>query len=192
MKDLRRSYSEIYEILNLIEEPYRKRIPNKFYDFINIKRDRNYHPEIRVDVPLEDQGLMQETIAILAMIKLDYLSNSDEKDELLEILRNNEEEFESHKKEFEPKNIYKENSEKVIEEYLRNNEIHVRTVEEDDELEDEDDSELEVYSKLSRIKQSKKYDDEDDYDRSNKEMIEYKKPNAFVRIFKRILSWFRR
>ena len=30
MKNLRRSYSEIYEILNLIEEPYRKRIPKKF------------------------------------------------------------------------------------------------------------------------------------------------------------------
>ena len=189
MKDLRRSYSEIYEILNLIEEPYRKRIPNKFYDFINIKRDRNYHPEIRVDVPLEDQGLMQETIAILAMIKLDYLSNGEEKDELLEILRSNEEEFESHRKELEPKNIYKQDSDRVIEEYLRNNEIHVRTVEEDDS-EKEDDEELEVYSKLSRRKTSRKHYDEDDYE--DKEMIEYKKPNAFVRIFKRILAWFRR
>ena len=185
MKDLRRSYSEIYEILNLIDEPYRKRIPNKFYDFINIKRDRNYHPEIRVDVPLEDQGLMPETVAILAMIKLDYLSNSDEKDELLEILRNNEEEYEDRKREFEPKNIYKEDSEKVIEEYLRNNEIHVRTVEEDDELEDDD--ELEVYSKLSR-KPARKYEDLDE----DKDMVVYKKPNAFVRIFKRILAWFRK
>ena len=68
MKNLRRSYSEIYEILNLIEEPYRNRIPKKFYDFINLRRDRDYHPEIRIDVPLEDQGLMEDTIAILAMI----------------------------------------------------------------------------------------------------------------------------
>ena len=173
MKNLRRSYSEIYEILNLIEEPYRNRIPKKFYDFINLRRDRDYHPEIRTDIPLEDQGLMEDTIAILAMIKLEYLSNSDEKDELLEILRDNEEQFEKYKKEFTPREVHKEDnySDKVIENYLRTAEIHVKNR---DKEADEDAKRFE-----RRVKE-------------NKELTLYNKPNIFKRIFKKIIDWFRK
>ena len=47
---------------------------------------------------------------------------------LLEILRDNEEQFEKHKKEFTPKEVHKEDnySDKVIEKYLRTTEIHVK------------------------------------------------------------------
>lgn len=107
--NLNKAYSEVYEILKLLNNEYFNKVPKKFITFIEKGKDNNYIPNIKPDVPLEEQNLLQETIDILAMLKLDYwCSDENEKRELLSILEQNEQDYqkELHEK-YNPDNIFK-------------------------------------------------------------------------------------
>lgn len=86
----KRVYSEVYCIIILLEESYRKRIPEKLLDFFDKERDVNYTISINSNKPLEEQNLLQDTINILAMLKLKYwCEDSKEKRKLMKLLTEN-------------------------------------------------------------------------------------------------------
>ncbi len=76
----KRAYSEIVEILKLIEEPEKlENIPFEVIQMFKNNADAEYKPVISKDIPLEEQNLMNETWAILNWIATKYW-NMGEKD----------------------------------------------------------------------------------------------------------------
>lgn len=106
---IRKAYSEVYEILQLLDDNYIDKVPKKFMDFIKKEKDNDYIANIKPNVSLEEQELLEDTINILAILKLDYwCENEAEKQELLDILNKNEIEYQQKLREkYNPDNIFK-------------------------------------------------------------------------------------
>lgn len=84
--NLRKSYSEVYEILNLMESIYLEKIPNKVIELINNEKDKDFKTNISTDIPLEKQKLQKETYTILTILYLNYWWESElEKEEIINL-----------------------------------------------------------------------------------------------------------
>ena len=107
--EIKKAYSEIYDILQLLGSEFVDKIPNEFIEFIDREKDNEYYPNIKKDIPLEEQNLLEDTINILAMLKLDYwCENEEEKEELKSILIENERLYQEDLREkYNPDNIFK-------------------------------------------------------------------------------------
>ena len=64
--DLFKAYAEVDEILALMENKYIEKIPRKMREMFKDERTLDYKPEIKVDIPLDEQNLQRKTFAILA------------------------------------------------------------------------------------------------------------------------------
>lgn len=85
-------YAEVYAVLSALGDEYIRKTPNRILDFIADNRDKDIKIKIASDIPLEEQSLSAECLAILAWLKLDYWCGSkEEKDELQALLNLNEE-----------------------------------------------------------------------------------------------------
>lgn len=86
--NLKKAYSEIYEILNLMEEEYVNKVPQKLRDLFKMEKEDNFSVNINIDKPLENQNLQKDTLTILAILYINYWSESDEeKQELIKFFR---------------------------------------------------------------------------------------------------------
>lgn len=85
------AYSEVYEILNLLDDKYKDKVPKKVIDFFEEERDKEYTPIIDVDISLDKQNLKRETMVLLAILNLNYWCDSEEeKQEILNSFAENE------------------------------------------------------------------------------------------------------
>ena len=103
------AYAEVDAIIELLEDEYVQKVPQKVRNFLKEEKDNNYIPNINVEVSLLEQNLKRETLVLLAILNLNYWCDSEqEKQELLKELKENEEE---HQKElyekYNPDNIFK-------------------------------------------------------------------------------------
>ncbi len=72
----RQAYSEVTEIINLLDEDDRKEDTFKFKKiFLKKKEIKKYNKTIDLSVSMKEQGLKRETIAIIAMLNLNYICN---------------------------------------------------------------------------------------------------------------------
>ncbi len=71
----RQAYSEVTEIINLLDEDDRKKIPLNLRKYFEKERDKKYNKTIDLSVSMKKQGLKRETIAIIAMLNLNYICN---------------------------------------------------------------------------------------------------------------------
>ena len=86
--NLKKAYSEIYEILNLMEKEYVNKVPPKLRDLFKMEKEDNFSVNINIDKPLENQNLQKDTLTILAVLYINYWSESDEeKQELIKLFR---------------------------------------------------------------------------------------------------------
>lgn len=93
-ENLKKAYSEVCSLINLLDDDYRNKIPVKLIKFFEKEKLFTYIPDINPDIPLEEQDLQQNTIDILAMLKLHYwCSNKNEKEKLLKLLNDNERKY---------------------------------------------------------------------------------------------------
>lgn len=85
----RKAYREIYEILNLMEEEYTKKIPDKLKRLFQEEKDDTFKPYINSMIPLDEQNLQEDTYTILAILYINYWYESEqEKQELIELFNN--------------------------------------------------------------------------------------------------------
>lgn len=98
-KNTRQAYSEIDEFLSLLTEEQIKKIPLKLRDFFKKEKDQEYKKGINPNIPIKDQSLKSETLAIIAMLNLQYWCEDEQEKERL-------------------KNVYAQN-EKIYQEQLR-------------------------------------------------------------------------
>jgi len=102
------AYSEVYEILNLLEDEYIEKIPQKVRDFFKEEKDIEYKPIIDINIPLNEQNLKRETFVLLAMLNLNYwCNNEEEKEDFLSVLAQNEKEKKELEEKYNPDNLFK-------------------------------------------------------------------------------------
>lgn len=105
----RQAYSEIDEFLGLITEEERNEIPKKLRDFFKEEKDTSYRKNINSNIPIKEQNLKEETLAIIALLNLQYwCKDEDEKQRLQQIYANNENKYQAElRKKYNPDNIFK-------------------------------------------------------------------------------------
>lgn len=87
----RKAYSEIDEFLSLLKEEQRNKIPQKLREFFNEEKDKQYTKGISVDKDIKNQNLMEETLAIIALLNLQYWCEDEaERQRLKDIYAKNE------------------------------------------------------------------------------------------------------
>lgn len=89
-KILKKAYAEVNQILNTIEVELANKIPEELRKFFAKEGDK-YHV-LGVDYSLEEDKLLDETLAIIAFLNLKYWVNDpEERVRLLKIYKENEE-----------------------------------------------------------------------------------------------------
>lgn len=118
--DTMMAYSEVYEILNLLDKDYKEKVPDKVRTFFEEERLKDYKPEIDTDTPLIDQNLKRETIVLLAILNLNYWCETpEEKQEILDELSNNEKEKKELLEKYNPDNLFNKKQNKANEEPMQ-------------------------------------------------------------------------
>ena len=107
--DLLKAYAEVDEILSLMENKYIEKIPVKMRKMFENERQKDYNPEIKVNIPLDEQNLQRKTFAILAMLNLNYwCEDEEEKQKLIQVYTENDKIREEELREkYNPDNIFK-------------------------------------------------------------------------------------
>lgn len=111
----RQAYSEVYEIINLLDIEYIDKIPKKILRFFDDNRDKSYRKNINPFQDISTQNLKKDTIVIFSMLNLKYFANQEEKDELKQLYSQNKQNIETK---YSYENIFKEDklaSQKIIE-----------------------------------------------------------------------------
>ena len=72
----KKALAEVYEILNLLPQEEYQKIPKNLIEYIKMNMDEEFEVDI---VSVEDGHMLQETNNILATIYMKYLSTSQEK-----------------------------------------------------------------------------------------------------------------
>ncbi|MCR5185745.1 MAG: hypothetical protein K6D97_01335 [Clostridia bacterium] len=91
-----KSFTEVYEIIHILDEKIKFNIPSSFIKFIENNRDANYVFNYDFDKPLDEQKLSEEAQTILAIIFRNYICTNEEKIELDNALKKNDEQFEKN------------------------------------------------------------------------------------------------
>lgn len=120
----RQAYSEIDEFLGLLSEEQRNEIPKKLREFFKEEKDKEYVKNIDANIPIKEQNLKEETLAIIALLNLQYwCKDKEEKKRLQAIYAQNEKEYQDMLYEkYNPNDIFKKNEETVIENNIRQEE----------------------------------------------------------------------
>lgn len=111
-------YSEVYQVLNLLGNEYIDKLPKSLLNMLKEKRDINYNPQYIEDIPLNKQNIKKETLAVLALLHLNYwCENEKEKLELKQVLKNNEDMYQQDiRNKYNPENMFIKNKrEKIVE-----------------------------------------------------------------------------
>lgn len=105
----RQAYSEVDEFLELIDERQRNEVPQQLRNLFKEEKDKTYIKGIRADVPIKNQKLKEETLAIIALLNLQYwCKDKEEQQRLRNIYINNEQKHqEVLKAKYNPDNMFK-------------------------------------------------------------------------------------
>ncbi len=107
------AYSEVFEIINQLEDDLVNKIPQKLIEFLDEERDKNYSSKIDINIPLNEQKINRNTMVLLTILNLNYwCETKEEKQELLKILNENEEKAKQKERQLKEgnfNNLFKEN-----------------------------------------------------------------------------------
>lgn len=109
-------YSEVYQVLNLLGNEYIDKLPSSLLNMLKEKRNIDYNPQYIEDIPLNKQNIKKETLAIIALLHLNYWCDSEkEKLELKQILKNNEDNYQQElRNKYDPDEIFKKHKQENI------------------------------------------------------------------------------
>lgn len=107
--NLSKAYTEVLLILSYMEQKYVDMIPKKLLDLFNEEKDKNYQPNINPNISLAEQNLQRKTLALLAMLNLNYwCKDENEKQEMLKMYSENDKKIEAEMRErYNPDNLFK-------------------------------------------------------------------------------------
>lgn len=107
----RQAYSEVDEFIELLDDYEKYKIPEKLRNFFKKEKDPQYYKGLNPNIPIKEQGLKEETLAIIALLNLQYwCDDEEEKERLKKVYAENEEKYFKYMKEkYNPENIFKQN-----------------------------------------------------------------------------------
>ena len=122
---LSKAYTEILLILSYMEQKYVDMIPKKLLELFNTEKDKNYQPNINPNISLAEQNLQRKTLALLAMLNLNYwCKDENEKKELLKMYYENDKKIEAEMRErHDPDKLFNNKKEE------KNNEVNQKNTE---------------------------------------------------------------
>lgn len=102
-------YSEVYAFMNIVSEENKNKVPKKLKEMIEKERDKEYTPSYTFDIPIEEQEISDEAVAMLALIHLNYwCEDENEKERLNAIFEENEKKYQEELSEkYNPDNLFK-------------------------------------------------------------------------------------
>lgn len=115
--EYRQVFSEVDEIIKILPDSLKNKIPTSFIDMVRKNRDINYNPEINSN--LREKRLKTKTEVILGIIYRDFLCSRQEKEDLLKKEKEelieiyNKEEQEARKK-YKVEDIFKSRKERNL------------------------------------------------------------------------------
>ena len=82
MNKTNQAFSEVYDILNHLEEELYNKIPTKFITFLEDNMDKEYIPNISYSKDISEQILLRETKVILSIVYRKYICSDEMKEKL--------------------------------------------------------------------------------------------------------------
>ena len=108
IKDNKRVYNEIYDIISHMESRLTNKIPKDFIKLIEQNRDENIKVNIDYSKSINEQELQRETRVVLSLIYRDYLCSEEERNALIEKDKKELESIEAELREkYNPDNLFK-------------------------------------------------------------------------------------
>lgn len=105
------TYSEVFGMLNMLGEGFINKLPEKLFNMIKEEKSSTYNPKYISDKSLSEQNVKRESLAMIALIHLNYwCETEEEKNELRAILNENEKKYQEEiAKKYNPfKNVDKD------------------------------------------------------------------------------------
>ena len=110
------SATQLNKILSFLSEDVKKKIPEIIWKKIYEKIDTHIDTKINEVSDIKEENILPETRKYLSYIFLNYLATKEEKEEYIEILKNNEEQYQGClKKKYNTENMFRK-KENLIEE----------------------------------------------------------------------------
>ena len=122
-KSTRQAYSELYGVLEYLDEETRNKVPLKLREFFKNEKDNEYYHNMDFVTLLNKHTLKRETLALIALLNLQYWCDDEkEKKRLWNVYNSNEEKYQkiiqekysvenlfNNKKDEDISNVYKKN-----------------------------------------------------------------------------------
>ena len=103
------AYKEVYVILNNMNEEDLKAIPQSFIDMVQRNMNNNYEFKLEENVDFEEQAVLKETKVILAYIYLNYWGTEEQKNKIMQKLKQDIINEEQSKPKYNPDELFKRN-----------------------------------------------------------------------------------
>ena len=87
----RNAYAEVDNFIECLDLYHKNKVPDDIRKYFKKEKSKNYDKMIDVNQPIKNQNLMDETLAIIAMLNLKYwCDDEEEKNRLINIYLENE------------------------------------------------------------------------------------------------------
>ena len=87
----KQAYAEIDAFIEILPEDKKRKIPKNMKEFFKEQKDKGYKKEIDINIPVEEQNLKEETLALIALLYIKYIcEDEEEKQNLKKIYAENE------------------------------------------------------------------------------------------------------
>ncbi len=120
MNNRKNAYTEVYTVLQELNEDEYNKIPPEVIEAIKTNRNEEYEFELDEDLELKEQSLLPETKAILFNLFRDYLSTPEQKQKIVKMQNEERQKNELKKKQMYDTNVFahvqKENSVQIEQE----------------------------------------------------------------------------
>lgn len=190
------AYAELLEILDSMEEEYIVKLPKKLISIFKKYALADYEKHIDVTRPLEEQEISQKTAALIGMLTLQYWCKSEqEKQELINIFKENERKHEETLREkYNPDNIFNNNS-TVNEEIVDNIDEKLGEIDELDKISEEESRKAALREKERALIAESRAQFENSRNQSTGALVDYNNfswyKKAFIKIKTTIYNIFK-
>ena len=110
----RNAYAEVDNFIECLDSYDKNKVPDDIREYFKREKRKNYDKMIDVNQPIKNQNLMDETLAIIAMLNLKYwCDDEEEKKRLIDIYLENERKIRDELKEkYDIERVFKERKSK--------------------------------------------------------------------------------
>ena len=110
----RNAYAEVDNFIECLDLYHKNKVPDDIREYFKREKSKNYNKMIDIIQPIKNQNLMDETLAIIAMLNLKYwCDDEEEKKRLINIYLENERKIRDELKEkYDIEKVFKERNSK--------------------------------------------------------------------------------